>query len=51
MITEYYEIAIPQGPDIPPEITNTIVELHAHLIRISERFNNLEERIATLEAA
>ena len=51
MTTEYYEIAIPQGPDVSPEITNTIVELHAHLIRISERLNNLEERIATLEAA
>jgi len=51
MTTEYYEIAIPQGPDIPPEITQTFTELHAHLIRISERLNDLEERIATLEAA
>lgn len=49
MTTEYYEIAIPSGSDIPPEITQAFTELHAHLIRISERTNNLEERIEDLE--
>ena len=42
MITEYYEIAIPQGPDVSPEITQAFTELHAHLIRISERLNTIE---------
>lgn len=49
MTTEYYEVAIPQGENVPPEITQAFTELHAHLIRISERMNNLEERIEDLE--
>lgn len=39
MTTEYYEISIPAGPNIPQEITQTLTELLAHLIRISERLN------------
>lgn len=48
MTTEYYEINIPT--DLESAI-RALEELHAHLIRISERLNDLEERIETLEAA
>ena len=51
MTTEYYEITIPTGGDIPPAITQTFTELLSHLTRIAERLNNLEERIEDLEAA
>ncbi len=40
-ITEYHEIDIPDG-DSPQAIRQAFIELHAHLIRISERLNDLE---------
>jgi hypothetical protein len=49
--TEYYEITIPTGSDIAPEVTQSFTELLSHLTRIAERLNNLEERIETLESA
>jgi len=47
--TEYYEISIPEGDDVPPQVTQTFTELLSHLIRISERLNDHEERIEDLE--
>lgn len=43
MITEYHEINIPG--DASPETIAAFTELLAHLIRISERLNNLESHV------
>lgn len=47
--TEYYEITIPRGGDVPHEITASFEELVDHLLRISERLNDHETRIGDLE--
>jgi len=39
--TEYYEIDIPEG-DSPQAVRQAFIELHDHLIRISERLNRLD---------
>jgi hypothetical protein len=47
--TEYYTINIPIGDNVPEEVKGVFLEILDHLIRISERLNDFEERIEDLE--